>query len=229
MESTVSDRSARWRGLLARQSSSGLSNRCVLPARGCGPLHVSLVEAEARRSRQTGCPCFVTVTLVTTSHGEAEMAKVSEDDIFDLGVGRQRQDGAGRSCRFSGVSPRRGGWDGPTALLIGLNADTWAVGPGWYDSGPLALGERGREGCRVRVGVIPGRWPPGNNWPRRCHVQVGMVSGGWPFGNKWPERCDVPIHGPSGCIAAAVLIRDNSCHSWFHPRTAPHLTAFARK
>ena len=64
------------------------------------------------------CRREVCVTLVTTSHCEAEMAKVSDDGIFDLGEGRQRQDGVGRSCRFSGVSPRRGGWDGPTALLI---------------------------------------------------------------------------------------------------------------
>ena len=60
----------------------------------------------------------VTVTLVTTSHGEAEMAKVSGYGTFDLGEGRQRQDGVGRFCRFSGVSPRRGGWDGPSALLV---------------------------------------------------------------------------------------------------------------
>jgi hypothetical protein len=93
MESTVSDRSARWRGLLARQISSGLS-----------------VAAFCRRE--------VCVTHVTTSHGEAEMAKVSEDGIFDLGVGRQRQDGFGGVYRFSGVSPRRGGWDGPSALLV---------------------------------------------------------------------------------------------------------------
>jgi hypothetical protein len=30
-------------------------------------------------------------------------------------------------------------WDGPSALLKGLNPGTWAVGPGWYVSGPLAL------------------------------------------------------------------------------------------
>jgi hypothetical protein len=96
------------------------------------------------------------------------------------------------------------------------------------DSGRWPSGN-GAERCDVRVGEMEGRCPLGNKWPERCHVQVGMVSGGWPFGNKWPERCDVPIHGPSGCIAAAVLIRDNWCRSWFHPRTAPHLTAFARK
>ena len=96
----------------------GFERRRVLPARGCGPLYGSLVEAEARRSRQTGCPCFVTVTLVTTSHGEAEMAKVADYGIFDWGEGRQRQDGVGGVYRFSGVSPRRGGWDGPSALLV---------------------------------------------------------------------------------------------------------------
>jgi hypothetical protein len=103
----------------------------------------------------------VTVTLVTTSHGEAEMAKVSEDGIFDLGEGRQRQDGVGRSCRFPGVSPRRGGWDGPTALRKLLNADTWAVGPGWYRFGPLALGEYGPDGCGVWAGVMAGPLPSG--------------------------------------------------------------------
>jgi hypothetical protein len=30
-------------------------------------------------------------------------------------------------------------WDGPSALLKWCHHATWAVGPGWYDSGPLAL------------------------------------------------------------------------------------------
>jgi hypothetical protein len=30
-------------------------------------------------------------------------------------------------------------WNGPSALLKSFNRRTWADGPGWYDSGPLAL------------------------------------------------------------------------------------------
>ena len=91
---------------------------------------------------------------------------------------------------------------------------------------------------RIECGSL-GRWPrmvwiravgPRGAGADRRHVRVGVIPGGWPFGNKWPERCDVPIHGPSGCIGGAcAFIRVNSCHSWFHPRTAPHLTALARK
>jgi hypothetical protein len=77
MESTVSDRSARWRGLLARQISSGLSVAAFCRREGVA---LSTFHWWKRK--------LVSVTRGTTSHGEAEMAKVSDYGIFDFGYAK---------------------------------------------------------------------------------------------------------------------------------------------
>ena len=51
-------------------------------------------------------------------------------------------------------------WNGPLAHLESFNPGTWAVGPGWYGSGPLALrNHRRTELCEhagpYRTGASP--------------------------------------------------------------------------
>jgi hypothetical protein len=63
---------------------------------------------------------------------------------------RERQKAASlASTPRSAIADR---WNGPSALLKLFYHATWALGPGWYDSGPLALKrtERGHSCPRPR-------------------------------------------------------------------------------
>ena len=132
MESTVSDRSARWRGLLARQISSGLSvaafcrregvalstfhwwSRKLAPAGDCGsPGAVDWVEAQPMTP-----PSFPGGAAVRLGNGVTEIDNNRcEQSIRPIALGRKMAFGhaAWRLRRDRQAAPRQG---------VGF---TWAV------------------------------------------------------------------------------------------------------
>jgi hypothetical protein len=88
-----------------------------------------------------------------------------------------------RTCHFAAVlfHPMSDRWDGPSALLKCLNPETWAVGPGWYGSGPLALISQNARPFSIPVHVFSE-----SARPRRG-----------PRGQPGAERSDAPGNRPT--------------------------------
>ena len=115
MESTVSDRSARWRGLLARQISSGLSvaafcrregvalstfhwwKRKLAPAGGCGsPGAVDWVEAQPMTS--PSFPGGAAVRLGNASGVWIEFAACPDGDLLRAALQALHESAGGAPC-----------------------------------------------------------------------------------------------------------------------------------
>jgi len=115
MESTVSDRSARWCGLLARQISSGLSiasfcrregvalstfhwwRRKLAPADGCGsPVAVDWVEAQPTTS--PSFPGGAAVRLGNASGLWIEFAACPDGDLLCAALQALHEAKGGASC-----------------------------------------------------------------------------------------------------------------------------------
>jgi hypothetical protein len=115
MESMVSDRSARWRGLLARQISSGLSvaafcrregvafsafhwwRRKLAPAGDCGsPVAVDWVEAQPMTP--PSFPGGAAVRLGNASGVWIEFAACSDGDLLRAALQALHESAGGASC-----------------------------------------------------------------------------------------------------------------------------------
>jgi hypothetical protein len=118
----------------------------------------------------------------------------------DASVGPQQNARFGiKLCSWDNDSDT-GGWDGPSALLIGLNGETWAVGPGWYGFGPLALGGRnvGRfglvDGGAMAFGERGGRLSRSGGMMGRAFSPSDWVE--WGNLGRWPRLVWIRAVGP---------------------------------
>ncbi len=98
------------------------------------------------------------------------------------------------------------------------------MGRAYSPFGVIECGYLGRWPRLVWIRAVGPRGMGAFSCPGWCGIgPVGRL------GDKGLERCEVPNRVPTGFIAAAILIRDNSCHSWFHLLSTVHLTALVRK